>query len=82
MTEGIEEALSHDEARVLLEKRKEISSPDELSSRAEPATKKRKKVKAKTAEPTLEIPIVFEDENEDEVSSECIEAIYDDVPIQ
>lgn len=86
VTEGNKEAPSHEEALVLLEKRKEIPPPEELSSRAGHAPKNRKKTKAKskakTAEPTPEVPIIVEDENKDEVFSESVEAIYDDVPLQ
>ena len=70
MRDGIDDALSHEEARVLLEKRKEIPPSETLSSRAGPEKKKRMKSKTKATEPTPDNPIIVEDM--DEASSEAL----------
>lgn len=63
MTEGIKEALNHEEARVFLEKRKEIPPPDKLTSKAglDPKRRKKSKVKSKAqaAAPTPDNPVVM-----------------------
>ena len=86
VTEGIKEAQSHKEDRVLLEKRKEIPPSYELSSRAEPAKKKRRKAKSKaktqTTAPTPDNPVIVEDEIEDYTSSKSIEHVFEAVLIQ
>ena len=72
--EGIKEASSYEEARVLLEKRKEICPLDDLINWEGPVKKKSKKKKSKAAEPVLDIPLVVEDV--DEASFESVEAIF------
>ena len=71
----------------MLEKRKEILPPDELSSRTKPAKQTRKKSKAKTkakaaaAAPTPDNLIMVEDEDK-EASSKSFDTIFEAVPIQ
>ena len=80
VVEGIIEAPSHEEARVLPEKRKEIPPPEGLASREAPSPKKRKKTKANPAEPIHDNPEIVEDvEDGSEGSSK---AIHEAVPLQ
>jgi hypothetical protein len=80
VTEGLKEAPSHEEARILLEKRKEIPPPEEVSNRAEKPKRKRKRdSSAAKAEPTPENPVLVEDDKE--ASSGSGEPIVDAVPL-
>jgi hypothetical protein len=80
----VKDPPSHEEARILVEKRKEIPPPEELAEREAPTKKKRKrpssKAKAKAPKPTPDNPVVVEDE--DDASSESIEQIFEAVPLR
>jgi hypothetical protein len=80
--DGVKEAASHEEARVLLEKRKEIPPSEDLANRVEPAKKRKRgssKPKGKVV-PTPDNPVVVEDD--DDGSSDSGEPVVEAVPLR